>query len=148
VTARGAALAALCVAAAATGCGSGGPHLSKAAYLRRGEAICRDYARQLRALGTPDQLSQIAPYIASALPLLARTVDRLGRLRPPPDYQGSFDAYLKAIRATRQRAFALRDAAARADAAEVQSLLSDAARSSGQTSSLARRAGLSACATG
>jgi hypothetical protein len=119
--------------------------MSKAAYERRGEAICTNYLSQIDKLGRPDQLDQIAPYLAKALPILAVTVDRLGTLRPPKDLGDEFSRYLDAMRATRKRAFDLRNAAARADGAAVRGLLSDAARAATSTDDLARKAQLPAC---
>ena len=52
------------------------------------------------------------------------------------------------MRATRKRAFDLRNAAARADGAAVQSLLTDAARAGRTTDELARKAQLEACVQG
>jgi len=149
VSGRRAVLIALAGAVAVAGCGdSGPPRMSKAAYQRRGEAICTNYLSQIDKLGRPDQLDQIAPYLAKALPILSVTVDRLGTLRPPKDLDDQFTRYLDAMRATRKRAFDLRNAAARADGARVQGLLSDAARAGTTTDELARKAQLSGCVQG
>lgn len=137
---------ALAGAMAIGGCGdSGPPRMSKAAYERRGGAICANYLSQIAKLGRPDQLQEIAPYLAKALPILSETVDRLGALRPPKDLDDEFDRYLEAMRATRKRAFDLRNAAARADGQAVEGLLADAARAGRTTDELARKAQLQAC---
>jgi hypothetical protein len=132
---------------AMAGCGGGGgpPRLSEAAYTQRAEAICSSYRTRLHALGEPDQLDKIAPYLAKALPILAQTVDRLGTLRPPKRHDQAYGRFLAAMRTARKRAFALRDAAARADGAAVQQLLDQAARAGTDTEVLARRAGLPGC---
>jgi hypothetical protein len=119
--------------------------MSKAAYQARGGAICTSYLSQIRKLGRPDQLQEIAPYLAKALPILSQTVDRLGALRPPKDLDEDFGRYLDAMRATRKRAFDLRNAAARADGQAVEGLLADAARAGTATDKLARKAQLPAC---
>ena len=138
------------LASAAGGCGgdAGGPRLSRAQYVKRGDAICSRYTARIKALGSPEQLTDIAPYIAKALPELSRTVDQLGRLRPPKELDAAFARYLAAARATRKRAFDLRDAASRADSGAVQRLLGQAARAGSATDALARRAGLEACVEG
>lgn len=128
------------------GCGNDGPpRMSKSDYERRGGAICANYLSQIRKLGRPDQLQEIAPYLAKALPILSETVDRLGALRPPKDLDDEFSRYLDAMRATRKRAFDLRNAAARADGQAVEGLLTDAARAGTATDELARKAQLPAC---
>lgn len=150
MTARHATVAlALGGALALAGCGdSGPPRLSKADYEQRGEAICTRYRERIRALGRPDQLDQIAPYIAKALPILAETVDRLGALRAPKDLDDEYERFLEAMRATRKRAVDLRNAAARADGQAVQGLLADAARAGSSADDLARKARLPACVQG
>ena len=76
---RGAAVLALAGALAVGGCGDDGPpRMSKAAYQSRGGAICSNYLSQIRKLGRPDQLDEIAPFLSKALPILSATVDRLG----------------------------------------------------------------------
>ncbi len=72
----------------------GGPRLSEAAYKQRGDAICASYTKRIGALGRPDELTEIAPYIAKALPILSETVDRLGKLRPPKDLDEAYGRYL------------------------------------------------------
>lgn len=124
----------------------GGPRLSEAAYKQRGDAICASYTKRIGALGRPDELTEIAPYIAKALPILSETVDRLGKLRPPKDLDEAYGRYLAAMRTTRKRALDLRNAAARADGAAVQRLLGEAARTGSSTDDLARRARLESCA--
>lgn len=145
---RRAAVAAALLGTLLAGCGgaSGPPRLAQAEYVRRGEAVCRDYRAGLRALKTPTQVSQFGGYIAQALPLLERAVARLGRLRPPSALERPFADYLAALRASRRRAVDLRAAAQRADGRAVEALLGTAARTRGRSDGLARRAGLAACA--
>lgn len=133
-------------ALAPAGCGdSGPPRLSKAEYQRRASAVCTGYFTRIKALGTPDNFQEIAPFIAKAIPILSGAVDQLGRLRPPKDQADAYDRFLDAIRATRARDVELRNAAARADGHAVQGLLADAARAGPATDRLARAAELPAC---
>ncbi len=127
------------------GCGqaSGG---DRATYVHDGDAICRDYASAIAQLGQPTALGEIGPYIAKALPVLDRTVQRLRRLDPPSDLADAYAKFSDAADSTLGRAKALRDAAAKADAEEVQRLLTEAARASRVRGGLARAAGLGACA--
>jgi len=139
--------AALIAALLLAGCGgSGGTHLPKDVYVRRGDAVCARYTAAIKTLGTPTKLTQIGPFITRALPVLQQTVRDLGRLKPPSDLESQFGQFMDAARATVARAEALRSAAANADAQQVQGLLKQAAASSGQRASLAHKAGLEACA--
>jgi hypothetical protein len=139
--------AALLVALTAlAGCGSSGPHLSQAAYIRQGNAICSHYETAIHGLSQPAKITDLGRFITQALPILQRTVTRLGRLRPPSERADAFGKFLAAARATVTRAKALRDAAAKADGPAVQSALHQATRASGPRAGLARAAGLAACA--
>jgi len=138
--------AALLAAVVLAGCGSSGPHLPRAVYVKRATGICTTYRHEISRLGQPTKISDIGPFIAHALPVLQRTVDRLGRLAPPADLESQFGKFMDAARATVGRAQALRDAASRADAQQVQRLLRQAAAASGQRVRLAQAAGLPACA--
>jgi len=146
---RAVALLCLGVVVALAGCGSSGPpRLSQSEYQRRAGQICSDYHARIRALGQPDKLTEVAPYIAKALPILSVAVDRLGRVRPPSDLADPYARYLEALRETRTRDLDLRNAAASADGATVQGLLADAARAGPATDRLARAAKLAACVQG
>lgn len=141
---RRAAAAALALALLA-GCG-GEPGGDADAYAKAGDAICRDYQAAIGKLGSPTELDDIGPYITRAMPVLRRTVQRVERLAPPDGLAAPFAEFRDHARQTLERAQALRDAAAKADAVEVQRLLDEAAKASRQRVELARAAGLGACA--
>jgi hypothetical protein len=135
------------VALLLAGCGgSSGPHMSKAAYVKRGDAICARYTKAISRLGTPTKITQIGPFIGQALPVLQQTVRQLGRLAPPSDLESEYGKFMDAARGTVSRATALRSAAANADSNEVQRLLHEATAASAQRAALAHAAGLDACA--
>lgn len=140
-----AAAAALGVGACGGGGNAGAPRLSRADYVRRGNAVCARYDAAIRRLGSPRGVTGIAPYIRDALPIMGRATAGLGRLRPPRELEDEFAGYLDAVRATRRRALDLRAAAARADGAAVQRLLTAAAAAGERNNALARKAGLDAC---
>jgi len=128
------------------GCGDSGPHLPKAEYVRRGDAICARYKATISKLGQPRKLDEVGPYIANALPPLERTVRDLGKLAPPSDLESGFGKFMDAVRATLTRAKAIRTAAAKADGLEVERLLKEASRASKDRAALAKAAGLKTCA--
>lgn len=140
--------AALAVALALlAGCGGDDdPGGDPQAYRTDGDRICRDYQEAIAKLGQPDALSDLGPYIEKALPVLSRTVGQIERLDPPADQRDAYEAFRDQARQTVERAKALREAAADADADEVQRLLKDAATASERRKALAADAGLDACA--
>jgi hypothetical protein len=128
------------------GCGGNHPGGDRATYDRDGRAICADYRAAIARLGQPTAVGELGPYTAKALPVLTRTVRRLERLDPPADLADEYAAFRDAARQTVERAGALRDAAAKADAPEVQRLLREAAQASPRRAALAKAAGLQDCA--
>lgn len=142
---RAAGLLALVVLA---GCGGGnGGGGDRATYQRDGDAICRDYRTAIARLGQPLKVSEVGPYITKAMPVLTRTVTRIERLDPPSDLAGAYATFRDAAHETVGRARALRDAAGKADAPEVQRLLKEAAAASQRRQGLAEAAGLKECAS-
>lgn len=135
----------LLLAAVLAGCGgsNGG---NKESYVKAGNAICADYQVAIAKLGQPTTLGEIGPYITKALPVLTKTVAELGHLNPPDDLSDEYAKFIDAARQTTGRATALRGAAAKADATEVQRLLKEAAAASKARAPLARAAGLETCA--
>lgn len=139
---RRALLATVVVLAGCVGNQGGDP----AVYERDGNAICTRYEAAIDELGQPTQVEEVGPYIAQALPVLSRTVERIEKLDPPGEKRKEFEAFRDAARQTVDRATALRSAAEAADAEEVQTLLREATRARGRRADLARSAGLDACA--
>lgn len=131
---------------ALAGCGGGAKGGDSAAYRKAGDAICSDYAAAIAKLGQPTAVAAIGPFIEKAMPILTRTVDRLGRLNPPSDLADEYAAFRDAARQTVDRAAAMRKAAGAADGTEVQRLLAAAAQASKRRVDLAHAAGLEACA--
>lgn len=129
------------------GCGGGEEEGGdREAYVADGEAICSDYATAIGKLDQPVQLRDIGPYIAEALPVLGRTVERIAALDPPGELREGYDAFRTAAGRTVERAEALRAAAESSDGDEVTRLLEEAREASRDRVKLARAAGLEACA--
>lgn len=127
------------------GCG-GDEGGDPAAYERDGTTICTEYEAAIDKLGQPTQVEEVGPYIAQALPLLTRAVERIEKLEPPGDRSEEYEAFRDAARQTVDRATALRSAAEAADAEGVQALLREATQAGERRADLAREAGLDACA--
>lgn len=135
-------LAALVILVGCGGDEGGDPQV----YEKAGAAICSDYATAIGELGQPTQADEIGAYIAQALPVLTRAVERIEKLDPPSERRDEFEAFRSAARQTVDRATALRAAAEAADADRVQGLLAEATRAREPRAQLARSAGLEACA--
>jgi len=127
------------------GCG-GDEGGDAATYERGGDAICADYRAEIAKLGQPTQVEEVGAYIAQALPVLTRTVERIEKLDPPTKLRDDYETFRDAARQTVDRANALRSAADAANADEVQRLLAEATKASERRRELARSAGLEACA--
>lgn len=134
---------AVLVLLAGCGAGEGG---DPAAYEKAGNAICAEYETSIAKLGQPTQIEELGPYIAQALPLLTRVVERVEKLDPPAERREEYEAFRDAARQTVDRATALRSAAEAADADEVKRLLAEATKAGERRVELARSAGLEACA--
>lgn len=130
------------------GCGGGGAKGGdKAVYQRAGDRICTDYRAAIAKLGQPAKITDLGPYISNAMPILQRTVSRIEKLDPPSDLRDEYATFRDAASQTVVRAQAMRAAAEKADAPEVQRLLKEAAQASARRKDLARAAGLQACAS-
>lgn len=128
------------------GCGSDGPGGDPRVYREDGEAICADYEAAIAKLPQPLQLRDIGTYIERATPILQRTVARIERLDPPNDLREEFEEFRGVAAETLDRARRLREAARRADSAEVERLLEEAREATARRVELARAAGLQTCA--
>jgi hypothetical protein len=137
--------AALLAVVALAGCG-GDDGGDRDAYVRDGNAICRDYADAIGDLDQPAKLADIGPYIGDALPVLRSTAERIGKLDPPGDLRDAYEEFRDAAQATVGRAQELQAAAQAADGDEVQRLLEEARAASKRRVDLARAAGLDDCA--
>ena len=138
--------AALATAALLAGCGGSGNGAGKDKYVKAGDAICAGYQAAIAKLGQPSTLGEVGPFITKALPVLQKTVTALGRLKPPDDLSDEYAKFIDAARQAAGRATALRDAALKSDAAEVQRLLREAVAASKARVPLAHAAGLETCA--
>jgi hypothetical protein len=134
---------------AAAGCGGegGNDRLTKNELLQQANAICADYAGQLKALGDPPQtLSGLATYARSAHGALADDLARLRKLHPPAELQAKYDAWLAAGDRALSRIDELGKAAAKGDQIAIQRLVGAAKTEDEQSDRLATELGMSECA--
>jgi hypothetical protein len=94
-----------------TGCGDGGPRLSRSHFTARANAICVAAERDLARLPTPHSLRQVGAVGDRIVPLLARRTKQLERLRPPERLDKEWNAYVRLDRERVDLDAELRDAA-------------------------------------
>jgi hypothetical protein len=134
---------------AVAGCGGGGgdDRLTKDELMKQANAVCADYAGQLKALGDPPQtLSGLATYARSAHGALADDLARLRKLHPPAELQAKYDTWLAAGDRALERIDELGKAAAKGDQIEIQRLVNAAKTEDEQSDRLATELGMAECA--
>ena len=132
---------------ALAGCGGGGEsRLSRSVYIAKANAICRDVAAKQEALTVPRSTGEIPAYAKKALPIFDGALARIRALRPPSKLDSRVQAWLESIRASRKVVADLGKAAARKDAASVETLGARAVSLGDEGRSLASDIGLTDCA--
>jgi len=88
---------------AATASGAGTKPLTKAQFIARTDAICRDvkraqepYARRIRALSRVDELTRVTPILEGALGESREGLERLRALPAPREDRATLHAYYEA----------------------------------------------------
>jgi hypothetical protein len=135
---------ALAIAAAvlAGGCGGGD------GYVKRADAICAKYNREIRALRQPRTIAGISAFTAKAIPIARRGDDELRALEPPKGDEATAKAWLAANDAVVEAIERLGAAARRGDRAGIRKALREGNRANERAKRLARRLGLRVCARG
>jgi hypothetical protein len=134
---------------AVAGCGGGGgdDRLTKDELMQQANAVCADYAGQLKALGNPPQtLSGLATYARSAHGALADDLARLRKLHPPAELEAKYDTWLAAGDRALARIDELGKAAAEGDQIEIRRLVNAAKTEDEQSDRLATELGMVECA--
>ncbi len=97
------AMALLVIAMGAVGCGDDGPHLTKAQFLKRGNAICAQAkAEQVRRASGHEKALVNSPQVNDVLPIflppMQKELRRLEALNPPQGDEEKIEAMLKWIK--------------------------------------------------
>ena len=148
---RLAAIAALLVLtglAAACGGDDGGNRLSRAAYARRADAICRTFRERTAKLGKVRTMAQLARVSDQSLPLFDDALHDLRKLKPPAAEQETADRWLAQLERIRGDIKELRDAARANDLARVQGVVPHADADNKRSNKLAKQLGMRACGSG
>ena len=122
------------------GCGGGGGNgerLSKSDFVAQADAICRKYEARLDALEQPTNVTELRSFAEKALPIAKDGRDELDDLQPPEELEDTYDAWLEQGDEAIQIVERLRDAAAKADEAEIERIAADAQRTDAEANRLA-----------
>jgi uncharacterized lipoprotein len=144
---RAAVVIAVLAVLVAAGCGGGSSQrLSQDAYVSKADAICRDLDAKQRKLTAPASLDAIPAYVDQALPSVDDGIAKLSKLRPPAELDATVKSWLASLDDARGLLVDLGKAAAKNDAAKVQSLGAQATTLTEKTHALAGSIGLTDCA--
>jgi hypothetical protein len=141
---RPAAGALLAVAALAAGCGGDG-RLSKEAFVKQGDAICRDYNAKIGALKAPAAASDVPAYLDRAKRELDLALARLRLLKPPTSASGDFARLLALSDETRRVTDDLKAAAQSGDRKALRAASQRGEELNRREDEISRRLGLTEC---
>ena len=143
---RAAAVVLLALALVA-GCSSGDGRLSKEEYGQQADALCTKYDTELEKLPSPTTLAALARMAVQAKAIAGEGAAKLRALKPPEELQKQADAWLKLNDQNVADIEAMRKAAAANDRVKVQEIARDASRNEAKADELARKLGLTSCAS-
>lgn len=140
---RRAALSLLAVAVVLAGCGAS--RLSHEELVKRGDAVCSRYKRQVRNVPPPASVRQVQRYVARVLPPYRRALDELRALKPPKADDAGTAAWLQMDERVAADLERLRAAARRGAYGDVRHAIAAAAADDRRASRLAARVGFNVC---
>jgi hypothetical protein len=136
----------LVAAALAAGCGGGSAPLSQAEFATKGNAICRDLYRKLKAMPEPTDGDSLASTMERARGHTEDAIGALDELEPPAAARASFDEFLARVR---DEVELMQDVQNAAEANDLPKALREANRGTKldeQANAAAAKAGLRVCA--
>jgi hypothetical protein len=140
------ALLLLPLAAVAVACGGGDDRLSRGELQSRVNAICVEVDSQVKALGEPESIDEVAEFARKATRLAREGVAELRALEPPKDDERQYDRFLaegdRVVALSRR----LEEAAEEADAEALEQILQEARDSEDRSDRVARDLGFDECA--
>jgi len=131
---------------AAAGCG-GDDRLSQDEFRTQANAVCEKYNAKIAALGSPSSPEEVSGPVDQVVPLLRQGVSELRALRPPAEAEEDYDRMLDVTEEAIPAAQQLGDAVEKNDAGAVQDALDAAEQSDRDSDKIARKLGLTGCAS-
>jgi hypothetical protein len=133
---------------AACGGGGGGKRLTKAEYASKADAICGNYNQQVKALGTPSTLKELATVADRTVPILGKAVRDIRKLKPPQNEQDTVDQWLDELQKLEDDLTEIRDKSKDNDMQGVQGILPKALQHNTRSNELATELGMTVCNSG
>jgi len=134
------------VVVAAAGCG-GDDRLSQDEFRTQANAVCEKYNAKIAALGSPSSPEEVSGYVDQVVPLLRQGVSELRALKPPAEAEEDYDRMLDVTEQAIPAAQQLGDAVEKNDAGAIQDALDAAEQSDRDSDKIARKLGLTGCAS-
>jgi hypothetical protein len=136
----------LVAVALAAGCGGGDAPLSRAEFVAKGNAICRDLYRRLEAMPEPRDGDSLASTMQTARGHTEDAIDELDDLHPPESARASFELFLARVRDEVQLMQDVQDAAESNDLPKAARAAARGTKLDRQANAAAARAGVRVCA--
>jgi hypothetical protein len=133
---------------AACGGGGGGKRLTKAEYASTADAICGKYNQQVKALGTPSNLKELATVADKTVPILGNAVRDIRKLKPPQNEQETVDQWLDELNKLEDDLTEIRDKSKDNDMQGVQDVVPRAQQHNTRSNKLATELGMTVCNSG
>lgn len=129
------------------GCGGGGKgkQLTKAEYASKADAVCSKYSAEVKALGSPSDLSTLTKIAEKTLPIVDSTIAELKKLEAPSEEKALASQWLSQMQGVADDARALLAKAKAKDLQGLQALLPKAQQHLARSNALASQLGMSVC---
>jgi hypothetical protein len=129
------------------GCGGGGDKaLSKADFVKQGNAACQGYHDATQKIGDPKSLDDIATMTPKVQAEFDKLIAKLKKIKPPSNLSADYDKLLASAETAKGTLESLKTAAAAKDVAKITALGKTASAQDKASDAIANRLGLSACA--
>jgi hypothetical protein len=129
----------------AAGCG-GGNGVTRAEWARDADAICAEYERRYKSLGTADELPDLARLLGRAVVLLDEERAAIDRLEVPAEDEPRVRQLLAHLDSARAAASRARTSARRGDENAVMVAIGESESAAAQAQHIARDLGADTCA--
>jgi hypothetical protein len=143
---RGATIGLAATVLALAGCGGdGGGRLSKSKFVSQGDGLCLAQRNADQRIGATRTVKTLAAKGDQLLASDRAALARFGKLKPPSNLQGKFDAYTKLLRSSLDREAQLVDAAKKGDVPRLRRVIVAIQGVRPQLAAAARDVGFKVC---
>jgi hypothetical protein len=114
-------------------------------YTVEADAICKKYAKETTALGTPSNIAELAVVADKTLPILDREERELAALEAPPNERAAAEQWLAQFGKLRADLRKIRDKARAGDSTGVRTIALQAQQDNAKANELGTRLGFKVC---